>query len=184
MNRIKRAAILCELITRLRAAGSWAGETHIQKAMYLLQDMLDVPTEYPYILYKHGPYSFDLSDDLSALRADGMLEEQIQAPPYGPRYAVTPFGGTLREDYPKTLDKHQRAIQIAATAIGDKNVGEVERLATALFVTRRDKESHDGSVRSRAERLNRLKPHVSLDRAVEAVEDVDNLIEEVEKSGV
>jgi uncharacterized protein YwgA len=176
MNRIKRAAILCDLVTRLRAAGSWAGETHIQKATYLLQDLLGVLTDYPFILYKHGPYSFDLSDDLAGFRADGLLQEQVQAPPYGPRYAVTPLGETLRDEYPKTLARHAPAIQTAADAIGRRTVGEVERLATALYVTKRATDQHDGSVQSRAEYLNRLKPHVLVEDALEAVQEIDSLI--------
>ena len=179
MNRIKRAAILCDLINRMRAAGSWAGETHIQKAVFLLQDLLEVPTEYPFILYKHGPYSFDLCDDLTSFCADGMLDLQIQAPPYGPRYAATALGDKVREEYPETLAKHKCALQRAADAIGDKTVGEVERLATALYVTKRAKDRHDESVQSRAEHLNRLKPHVSVEVAVKAVEEIDALIDEL-----
>lgn len=179
MNRIKRAAIVCDLVTRMRSAGSWAGETHVQKAVYLLQDLLEVPTEYPFILYKHGPYSFDLCDDLTSFRADGVLELQIQAPPYGPRFAVTELGRELRAKYPKTLAKYDRALQAAADVIGDKTVGEVERLATALFVTKRATDRHNGSVQSRAEYLNRLKPHVSVGAALEAVKEIDALINQL-----
>ena len=39
-----------------------------QKAVYFLQEIFDVPTGIEYILYKHGPYSFDLTADLTALR--------------------------------------------------------------------------------------------------------------------
>jgi len=45
MDRLPKAAILTRLARELRASGSWCGETHMQKAVYLLQDLLDVPTE-------------------------------------------------------------------------------------------------------------------------------------------
>ena len=60
MDRLRRAALLTRLIQRLRDRGSWCGETHLQKASLLLQDLTGVPLGFDYILYKHGPFSFDL----------------------------------------------------------------------------------------------------------------------------
>jgi uncharacterized protein YwgA len=175
MERVKRAAIVTQLVTKLREAGSWCGETHIQKAVYLMQDLLDVPTEYQFILYKHGPFSFDLSDELTSFRGDELLELQPQAPPYGPRYVATNLGKNLCARFPKTLAKFDTAIQRTAEAIGDQAVGKLERLATALYVTKRQTEHHDGSVKARAKYLNRLKPHVSIEAATQAVEEIDAL---------
>jgi hypothetical protein len=42
MERISyssRCALIVDLIKRLRERGSWCGETHIQKAMFILQDI-------------------------------------------------------------------------------------------------------------------------------------------------
>lgn len=178
MERLKRAAIISQLVGRLRKGGSWCGETHLQKAVYLMQDLLDVPMEYPFILYKHGPYSFELSDELTSLRGDALLELQPQAPPYGPRYAVAALGRKLRMSYPKTLAKYEDAIQGVAIAIGSQTIGELERLATALFVTRRLVDRHSGTVKSRADCLNKLKPHVSIEAATEAVKKIDSLVEQ------
>jgi len=176
MERLKRAAIIVRLVSKLREAGSWCGETHIQKAVYLMQDLLKVPTQYQFILYKHGPFSFDLSYELTSFRGDELLELQPQAPPYGPRYAVTNLGKALCENSPKTLGEYARAIQNVAGAIGEQTVGELERLATALYVTKRAPDRHAASVRSRAECLNRMKPHVSVEAATEAVKQIDALI--------
>ncbi len=182
MERLKRAAIVTQLVGKLREAGSWCGETHIQKAVYLMQDLLDVPTEYQFILYKHGPFSFDLSYELTSFRGDELLELQPQAPPYGPRYAVTALGRHLSEKFPKTLTKYAPAIQNVAEAIGEQTVGELERLATALYVTKRATDQHTGSVKSRAKCLNRLKPHVLVEAATEAVEQIDALIAQFTES--
>jgi uncharacterized protein YwgA len=182
MERLKRAAIITQLVSKLRKAGSWCGETHIQKAVYLMQDLLEVPTDFSFILYKHGPFSFDLSDELTSLRGDELVELQPQAPPYGPRYAVSALGKSLHERFPKTLAKYDDAIQAAADAIGEQTVGELERLATALYVTKRETKHHDGSVKSRAKRLNQLKPHVSVDTASDAVEEIDALMEQLTES--
>jgi hypothetical protein len=175
MDRLPKAAIVTKLAKRLRHYGSWCGETHIQKGMYLLQDMLDVPTGFDFILYKHGPYSFELGDELTSLRADGLLALEPQSVPYGPRFAVTPVTRRLHATFPRTLAKYADSIEFVAKALGDKRVDELERVATALYVTKRRQSDHDGSVQGRAKCLNSLKPHVSVDAATQAVEEIDRL---------
>jgi hypothetical protein len=63
MERLQRASILLTLNEELRRAGSWAGETHMQKATYFLQELTRIPLEFDFVLYKHGPFSFDLRDE-------------------------------------------------------------------------------------------------------------------------
>src|SRR5215813_7414948 len=70
----RRAAILVEMIKALHRAQSWCGETHIQKATYLLQSAGDVDMSYEFVLYKHGPYSFDLATDIASLRSANVVE--------------------------------------------------------------------------------------------------------------
>ncbi len=45
----------------------------------------------------------------------------------------------------------------------------------ALYVTRQTNLGHDGSVHSRAECIHRLKPHVPVAAAAQAVEAIDRL---------
>ena len=82
MDRFDRAAVLTELADRLRANGSWTGETHLQKATYVLQELLMVPLNFEFVFYKHGPFSFDLREELTSMRADGFLV-QVPQDPYG-----------------------------------------------------------------------------------------------------
>lgn len=77
MNRMKRSALLTKLVQRLRDEGSWGGETHVQKVTYFLQELMEVPLDFDFILYKHGPYSFDLHDEIAALRGDGLLTFEL-----------------------------------------------------------------------------------------------------------
>jgi uncharacterized protein YwgA len=85
MNRLEKASILLSLTERLKEQGSWAGETHVQKATYILTKVLGVPLDFEFILYKHGPFSFDLRNELSALRAEGFMAWEIRGLRYGPR---------------------------------------------------------------------------------------------------
>src|ERR1700679_4231265 len=83
MNRLQRAAVLLTLLAALKQRGSWCGETHLQKSVYFLQELLGVDLGFPFVLYRHGPYSFEISDDLTALRADLLLNLKLRLP-YGP----------------------------------------------------------------------------------------------------
>jgi predicted ATP-dependent serine protease len=60
--------------------------------------------------------------------------------------------------------------------LADKKVVDLERLATALYVT---KEKSGQDVEARARRIHELKPHVSVEDAKKAVKTVDEMIREV-----
>lgn len=174
MNRFQTATVLLALVDELNRNDSWCGETHVQKASYFLQELLGVPIDFNFILYKHGPFSFELRDELTALRADGLLEIRPQLP-YGPTLVTTEEGEELKGRYSKTLRENGEAIEFVAEKLGNKNVSELERLATALFVTLESENST--SVRKRADEINCLKPHITLSAAMSAVEEVDVIIQ-------
>ncbi len=176
MKRLQRDAVILSLIEKLRARGSWCGETHIQKATYFIQELLGVPLEFDFVLYKHGPYSFDLSDELTAMRADYLLRLQSQPYPYGPSFVHGMGSKLIKNLYQKTLDKYDCKVKFVADRLGGKGVSELERLATALYVTREI--STDNSIESRAQCIHQLKPHVSLDEARDALRVVDIFIKE------
>jgi hypothetical protein len=174
VNRLAQDAVLVGLARRLREHGSWAGETHIQKAAYLLHGLLGVSFDFEFILYKHGPFSFELRDELTTLRADGLLARETQPPPFGPRVTVTPRGLELEQRFQRTMRRFGGQLDWIAERLGSRGVLDLERLATALWVTR---EAGEGaSVQDRAEALNRLKPHVAVGVAAEAVTEIDGLI--------
>ena len=54
MNTEEKEAVLIALMTGLREQESWCGETHVQKAAYILQEGLKVPIGLDFVLYKHG----------------------------------------------------------------------------------------------------------------------------------
>ena len=178
MDRIKKAALLTRLIEKLREKGSWCGETHIQKATYFLQDLMHVPLEYEFILYKHGPFSFDLRDELTSLRADELIRLDPQWP-YGPRITPTDRSEYIQRICSKTLAKYDECIAFGAENLGNKGVADLERLATALFITQRLLKN--ASVDERAERLTELKPHITRENSIAAVKEVDLMLEKLEE---
>ncbi|WP_449244054.1 hypothetical protein [Desulfobacca acetoxidans] len=175
MDRIKNAAIILRLIDKLREKGSWCGETHIQKATFFLQELMQVPMEFDFILYKHGPFSFDLRDELTALRADGLIELEPRWP-CGPRLASTDLNEYIQKLYSNTIARYDKKITFIAEILGDKGVTELERLATALYVTKN--RTFETLNAERAEELTELKPHITLESAKNAIEEIDSIMNE------
>jgi uncharacterized protein YwgA len=176
MERLQKAAILTELAEQLRREGSWCGHTHMQKATYFLQDVLGVPTGYEFILYKHGPYSFDLSEELAGLRADYLIEFDHKSPGYGPGLVPTQTSAELRSRYPVTLAKYVPRVEFIARVFGSKGVTELEKLATALYVTRELGATAD--IVQRANRIHELKPHVNRADALAALGEYERIAAE------
>ena len=178
-DRLGRAALLTLLIEKLRENDSWCGETHIQKAVYLTQIIAGIPLGYEFILYKHGPFSFDLRDELTALRADMMVDLEIKWP-YGPKIVPTEQSKYIQSHYPKTLQKYESRIEFVASKLGAKDVVDLERLGTAVYVARRWPD--DVSVDARARRIVTLKPHIAPTDAYDAIREADKLSEEARKA--
>ncbi len=156
----------------LRSQDSWCGETHIQKCVYLIQEALELPTGFEYMLYKYGPYSFDLRDLLGEMRADLLIDKEARPYPYGPTLKPSPSGLRLMGQYEATIAPHRDAIGRVADKFGKRGVSDLERIGTALYVTK-EKEL---SPTERARQLTRLKPHVSYPAALAAVVEVDDFL--------
>lgn len=179
MKRLQREAVLLSLISEMKAKGSWCGETHVQKATYFLQELLKVPLEFEFILYKHGPFSFDLSDEITAMRSNALLQYQPHDP-YGASLFPTDGSQEFLKQYPKTLDSYSNQIKFVAEKIGTLGVADLERLATALYVTF----NQDGGSEPRDHRITTLKPHISIDDATLSVKKVDAIIGDAAKKGL
>ena len=170
MNRAERAAVIAELVDRIRKQGGWSGATHLQKCLFFLQ-ALGVPLGYDFTLYKHGPYSFDLRDELVDLQVAGVLELKVNPIPYGPSYIATDLSENLRSRI-SSVDEYNNQISFVAERLGNLGVTSLERLSTAQFVYQDDPSS---SRDRQAQMVHELKPHISIDRAARAVDELRTL---------
>jgi uncharacterized protein YwgA len=178
MTERQRQALLLSLIKHLQRLGSWCGETHIQKSTFFAQEMLDIPLDFNFILYKHGPYSFDLSDEITAMRADLLLTVQSRGQ-YGPSILPREQSDAFLDLFPVTLKKYESRLEFVADKLAKCNVAELERLATALFVLLTV--SSDHGPEGLAPVLNSIKPHVSPENAREALKTVHQMSEEARR---
>lgn len=174
MDRLQQIALVTALADKLLQKGSWCGETHLQKAVYFLREIAQVPVGFNFILYKHGPFSFELRDELTAMRADGFLEFQTRPYPYGPSLVPTAASRELRHRHAGIIREYESELDLVASVVHKRGVAELERLATALYVTRETNDTR--SVESRARRLCELKPHISFQAAESAIKEIDTIL--------
>ncbi len=176
MDRLSRSAVLLTLLEQLHAHGSWCGETHVQKSVYFVQGLLEVPLDFDFIFYKYGPFSFELGDELTALQGDGLLRVVIRDPQYEPRLLPGPASKRFLKQFPRTRKKYGPALCFVAERLGATNVTELERLATALYVLRQ----MPGAARDTQMReIQKLKPHVPDEGALTALDAVEAMRAEV-----
>jgi hypothetical protein len=175
-DELSRLTFLLAVAKALRRAGSWGGETHVQKASFLFAKLFDRNPGWDFVLYKHGPYSFDLHDDLVTAKALGLLEQRPQ-PPYGPSLEVTEGGDRLLGQRSEELGPSADELRFVAEKIGTKNIFELEQLATAVML----RDQGGDSATDFAAELRKVKPHVSETDAEKAISDAEALAVEARR---
>ena len=172
MKQSERRAVVARLISTMKDEGSWVGNTHVQKCVYFLQELFDVPTGYKFVIYKHGPFSFELRDELTFMRADLLLDIELRHP-YGPSFTMGYHDISDRNGAPDYDD----AIKFVGEEISDKDTRLLERLSTALFVQAENPDMTEGQV---SRRISELKPHIPVPTASAAVREVSELRKKAE----
>lgn len=163
----QRWEIISRLVRTMRQEGSWAGETHVQKCIMFLQELLGIQMGYDFILYKFGPFSFELRSDLVQMRARLMLDVEPRIE-YGPSFTLGPRGELAAD----RSEQYEEAVNFISKEMSRKDTRTLERLSTAFYVQRKNPELSDIEV---ANRVCELKPHISFEQAHRAVEELEGL---------
>ncbi len=179
MANVKRKATMVSLIRQMKEKGSWTGENHIQKCTYFLEKFLNVPLNFNFILYKHSPFSFDLRDELTALRADNYIAMEPRRP-YGASFIPGKVAEVLEEKYKSEIEDYEEQINFIVEKLANKSVKELEQVATALYVKKNENVSEIEMVG----KIHELKPHISKELAKKAVEELNNYIQEAENNHI
>ncbi len=170
MKESERLALIAKVVQKLNEAESWTGRMRIQKYVYLAQALLGLSSDYPFVLYQRGPYSFELDTDIRSFRAIRGIDLEPMPAPYGPRYFTTSLGNAISKLYPANA-KLDQALTDLAKALRHKDAPDLELLATAHYVLMEGKRTDE----ERIQRLRRLKPHFSIDQARTALEEATQL---------
>lgn len=168
MNDLQRSAIVATLVKECRARNSFCGETMVQKSIFFLQELLNVPLEFDFQLYIYGPFSFELQRHLYSMMADDMIT--VRSLEYGSTFEPGEQVAYLERHTANTIAEHRKAVEFAVTHLADRGVKQLERLATALYFTAT---TDDASVEVRAAKICEVKPYITGDEARSAVEELD-----------
>lgn len=175
MDKNGQRLALLALLEALDQRGSWSGETHLQKCAFFLQEGLHAPLGVEFVLYKHGPFSFDLRQALGEMQADMLIDVIPRPHPYGPSLAVSESGRAYLEKHREAAQRHMSQITFVADQLGKRSVAELERLGTALLIRQAET---DLDLDRRAARLTELKPHITTQLARQAVDEVEQLLKD------
>lgn len=176
MDKYQKMALLLRLMELLREKGSWCGATHIQKSAYFAQDLTKVPFGYDFIIYKYGPFSSSLRDELSGMLALLVAKLEVHDMFFSPKYRIGRRGPKVMETFEECIEQYENRLKFVSDRIGQMKIKELEQVGTALFVTR--EMENEASVRVRCDRLRHRKPHIAEGDAVTAIERIDQWIEE------
>ena len=166
----EKLGLLSSMVRKLNKAESWTGRMHIQKFVYFAQELLALPSDYDFILYQRGPYSFDLDTEIRSLRSTGAVEITLRPPPYGPTYSSTNLGEALAKRSAVDANTDDKLTELAKV-LGPKPANDLELLATTLYVLREGPQSDQGVVG----RVLSLKPQFSKGEAEKALREVREL---------
>jgi uncharacterized protein YwgA len=166
-ERWNQYGIIAELAVKLKDISPQFGKTVLQKMIYILQEVYEIPCDYEYVLYNYGPYSGDLAKDLSFFASmDGVKVDWSQ----NLGYKILPAAKTdhFRQRAQEFLKKHDAKIGEAIDIFGRMNAKELELRSTIIYVF---KESPMDN-KSMISRVNEIKPHFTEDEIESAIEQL------------
>ena len=179
MKRLQKAALISEMLDKMIHKGSWAGETHLQKCLFFLQEMRGVSTGYIFQIHHYGPFSFDLSDEIVQLKGDRLIVPFYRPYPYGPSLASSEASLHLRTYFTKTLGKYTNDIDFVVKHFGNLNANELGELSTAYYFILQDKTSSDEEI---AKKVNKAKPYISIPDSIDATKKVRKILYSTEEA--
>jgi uncharacterized protein YwgA len=168
LNDLQRSAIVATLVKECRSQDAFCGETLVQKSVFFLQELLNVPLEFDYQLYIYGPFSFELQSHVSSMMADDMITVRPQQ--YGSTFEAGEQIAYIEKHSADVITAYRDSIAFVVNHLANRGVKQLERVATALYFTAT---ADDLSVDDRAARICEVKPHITRDDAHQAVEEVD-----------
>ena len=135
---IEKHAIILEVIEQLANHGSWTGKTHVIKTLYLLKSTgkIEVPLEF--LLYKHGPYSFEVESEIEEMLSYSAINYSNRMQGYGRSFNAgenTEFvkkNGQLKAEVKDIIEK-------VCKFVNNRDVRELEELATVAWIQKEEK---------------------------------------------
>ncbi len=150
---MRKSDIVLYVVRKLNEIGSWTGNTHIQKIIYLTQSACNLKL-YNFVLYHYGPYSFDLREDLDFLAISGYLERSADELGYHYKAHIN-SELQIPAEIKEKVDKIAKIFGKAPTTL-------LELITTVDYIMRKYPSRNDEEI---TETVRKIKPHFS-ERAI------------------
>lgn len=171
MENYEIRGIILAIIEEMQKNHSWNGQTNIQKAIYLLQDMLKVPLNFNFLIYYYGPFSFDLREEIEDMISNNYLDIDIPDERYGPKIVNGNRATVLEKKATSAVNKYKNEIEFIGRKLGRMGIKDLEKIGTANYVLKHLK---DGNIPPE-EILIQIKPHIDKESAIEAITKVEQM---------
>jgi uncharacterized protein len=125
-----RVDAIVSLVQAVQNKTDQLGKIQLQKLVYFLQET-GVPLGYKFEIYHYGPYSFELSDQMSSLDSLGVLSINSDPSGYGFNIKVGTHGAKYKID-----KKYSPKVEYIAKAFGSETPAKLEVKSTAHFVSK------------------------------------------------
>lgn len=150
------------------------GKTSLQKIIYLLKTVCELPISYSYDFYIYGPYSAEVESDLEYLNSIEILNVSFEDYGNYRGFNITPNKKTERimekaEDF---ISTYRKIIEGLIESYGDKTARELELIGTIVYLLKEEKIDQELLV----ERINELKPHFEKVEVARGIDEVKSLL--------
>ena len=174
-----RYSVIPHLAHELREASPQFGKTALQKMVYLLQEVNDVPLGYRFSLYNYGPYAQELASDLALVEALGAVKvTYVEEDPGGYEITDGPNSARIRERGGEFLAEHKSKIDHAISSFGHLRARVLELYTTAIFVAHSlSQGGNPPTIKKTIDSVYDLKPYFAL-------EEIHNVVDELRLRGI
>jgi uncharacterized protein YwgA len=149
------------------------GKTKLQKLVFFMKAVKNIPVDYSYRFYTYGPYCDELSGDISYLEAVNALDISSD---------INGFGFVIREGEKSAfmknkardfLAKFENDINDIIEKFKNKNANEMELLSTIVYLNKREDVCR-ANKKCLVERIRELKPHFSLSKIQSGIDELSS----------
>lgn len=170
-ERWDQYGLIAYLTEKLKGVSPQFGKTVLQKLVYIMQEVYELPTDYDYILYNYGPYCSELNDDLSyAALLDGVNIDWS-----GIGYKISPSEKTKHyinkaKDFLSGNSKH---IDQTIQHFGNMYAKDLELRSTIIFVSKQmSSSSNNSNSQAIIEKVGEIKPQFSIQEIGSAYDEL------------
>jgi hypothetical protein len=168
----QKHVLILAMIEALSAQGARCGKTAVVKGLLLAESAGLLEPRFRFFLYKHGPYSTEVLDDVERMVSYDAVAVEPGLDGYGVLLKPAKMASYVKQQSPLS-DEARAVIDRVCGFIRQRNVLHLERLATAAWIRTREAIDDPDDV---AQRLHALKPHISLEAAREADRQVADFL--------